>query len=105
MPDEMITKTAEGNLVDEIHSSPVDQWQHRTRGLALLIAVVLIVLIAIYLVWYFGRDRTARYSDIREHFKYGSIGSEPAGTIFTSVGGVLPPYLPLVRSHAREIRA
>ena len=24
MPDEMIIKTAEGNLVDEVYSSPVD---------------------------------------------------------------------------------
>ena len=33
MPDEMIIKTAEGNLVDEVYSSPVDEWQHRVRGL------------------------------------------------------------------------
>ena len=34
-----------------------------------------------------------QYSDIQEHFKYGSIGSEPGGSIFNPVGGVLPPYL------------
>ncbi len=93
MPDKMIIKTAEGNLVDEIYSSPVDQRQHRTRGLVVLAAVLVIALIAIYLVWYFVRDNTRVYSDIKEHFKYGSIGSEPGGTIFTPVGGVLPPYL------------
>ena len=59
MPDEMIIKTAEGNLVDEVYSSPVDEWQHRARGLVLLIAVIVIALIVIYFVWYFGRDRTA----------------------------------------------
>src|SRR6202167_573965 len=93
MPDEMIIKTAEGNLVDEVYSSPVDEWQHRVRGLALLIVLAVILLIAIYLVWYFGRDHTSQYSDIQEHFKYGSIGSEPGGSIFTPGGGVLPPYL------------
>ena len=65
MPDEMIIKTAEGNLVDEVYSSPVDQWQHRARGLALLIVVAVILLIVIYLVWYFvqGSHRyVLRYS-------------------------------------------
>jgi hypothetical protein len=93
MPDEMIIKTAEGNLVDEVYSSPVDQWQHRARDLALLIVVAGILLIVIYLVWYFVRDQTSTYSDIQEHFKYGSIGSEPGGSVFDPVGGVLPPYL------------
>src|ERR1700733_9707138 len=93
MADEMIIKTAEGNLVDEVYSSPVDEWQHRARGLVLLVIVAAVALIAIYLLWYFGRDHTRAYSDIQEHFKYGSIGREPGGTIFTTVGGVLPPYL------------
>ncbi|MGC2661868.1 MAG: hypothetical protein WA324_28245 [Bryobacteraceae bacterium] len=93
MPDEMIIKTGEGELVDEVYSSPVDRWQHRTRGLMALIAFAGIALIAIYLLWYFTSDSTHKYADIQEHFKYGSIGSEPGGSIFTPVGGVLPPYL------------
>jgi hypothetical protein len=93
MSDEMIIKTAEGNLIDRVYSSPVDEWQHRARGLTLLAALVLIALIVIYLAWYFGREYTRYYSDIQEHFKYGSIGSEPGGSVFTPVGGVLPPYL------------
>ena len=32
------------------------------------------------------------YDDIAEHFKYGSIGSEPGGSLLAPVGGVLPPY-------------
>lgn len=93
MGDEMVIKTSEGKLVDEIYESPVDHWQHRVRGLALLIVLAVIATVAIYLVWYFTSDRTREYSDIQEHFKYGSIGSEPGGTIATPVGGVLPPYL------------
>src|SRR5438477_2824780 len=37
-------------------------------------------------------DRPVDYAEITEHFKYGSIGSEPGGSLFTPVGGVLPPY-------------
>ena len=32
------------------------------------------------------------YDDIVEHFKYGSIGSEPGVSLLRPVGGVLPPY-------------
>ena len=37
-------------------------------------------------------DRPTTYDDIQEHFKYGSIGSEPGGSLLSPVGGVLPPY-------------
>ncbi len=37
-------------------------------------------------------DRPVEYGDITEHFKYGSIGSEPGGSLLTPVGGILPPY-------------
>ena len=39
-------------------------------------------------------DRSAdrRYAAIEEHFKYGSIGSEPGGSLLSPIGGVLPPY-------------
>jgi hypothetical protein len=93
MADEMVIKTAQGPLVDEIYSSPVDHWQHSFRRWLILIPLLLLAIIAIYLIWYFRSDRTKQYADIREHFKYGSIGSETGGTIFTPVGGVLPPYL------------
>jgi hypothetical protein len=38
------------------------------------------------------RDRPTEYDDITEHFKYGSIGSEPGGSLLNPVGGALPPY-------------
>ena len=37
-------------------------------------------------------DRPVTYADIADHFKYGSIGSEPGGSLFRLVGGTLPPY-------------
>jgi hypothetical protein len=93
MSDRMVIKTAEGKLVDNVFESPVDQWQHGFRRWIILIVLGLIGLIAIYLIWYFTSDRTEEHADILEHFKYGSIGSEPGGSVLTPVGGVLPPYL------------
>jgi hypothetical protein len=37
-------------------------------------------------------DRPVAYEDVVEHFKYGSIGSEPGVSLLNPVGGVLPPY-------------
>ena len=93
MRNKTITKTAEGPLIDQVFSSPVDQWQHRVRGLLVVVPLFLAAILAAYLVWYFTSDHAETYADIREHFKYGSIGSETGGTVFTPVGGVLPPYL------------
>ncbi len=93
MPDEMVIKTAEGQLVDRVYSSPVDEWQHRLRRWMLLIPLILFAIVILILVWYFTSDRPRQYADIQEHFKYGSIGSEPGGSILTPVGGLLPPYL------------
>ncbi len=40
-------------------------------------------------------DRAIAFDDIEEHFKYGSIGSEPGVSLLRPVGGVLPPVLGL----------
>jgi mono/diheme cytochrome c family protein len=37
-------------------------------------------------------DRPVTYTDIQDHFKYGSIGSEPGGSLLAPIGGALPPY-------------
>jgi mono/diheme cytochrome c family protein len=39
----------------------------------------------------FMSDRAREYSGIEDHFKYGSIGSEPGGSLFEAIGGMLPP--------------
>jgi hypothetical protein len=54
-----------------------------------------LVLGLVAVVWAFATvriDRPVEYTDITEHFKYGSIGSEPGGSLLAPVGGVLPPY-------------
>jgi len=54
--------------------------------------VTVFVLVVAWAFVSFGRDTPAEYEDVREHFKYGSIGSEPGGSLLRPVGGVLPPY-------------
>jgi RoxA-like, cytochrome c-like len=53
---------------------------------AFVLIVVLWLAVSLY------TDRPVEYADIAEHFKYGSIGSEPGGSILQPIGGVLPPY-------------
>lgn len=46
-------------------------------------------------IWVFvslRSDQPVMYDNIEEHFKYGSIGSEPGGSLLSPIGGVLPPY-------------
>jgi mono/diheme cytochrome c family protein len=93
MREEAIIQTGEGDLVDRIYSSPVDRWQHRFRTTVVLVLIFAVIAIGLYLLYYFLADHAVAYTDIREHYKYGSIGSETGGSVLTPVGGVLPPYL------------
>jgi hypothetical protein len=46
-------------------------------------------------VWFAGAiaaDRPVDYTHVVDHFKYGSIGSEPGVSLLNPVGGTLPPY-------------
>ena len=54
-----------------------------------------LALVGVLAVWVFvslRSDRPVTYDNIEEHFKYGSIGSEPGGSLLSPIGGVLPPY-------------
>jgi hypothetical protein len=79
-------------LVDNVYGSPVDLWQHRFRRIGCGIIFLILLLIILWAVWRFERDTTETYADNVEHFKYGSIGSEPGGSLMDSQGGLLPPY-------------
>jgi hypothetical protein len=54
--------------------------------------VALGVLLGIWTVVSLTIDRPVTYESIEDHFKYGSIGSEPGGRLLAPIGGVLPPY-------------
>jgi len=52
---------------------------------------VALALVALWVVVSIGIDRPVTYAEITDHFKYGSIGSEPGVSLLHPVGGVLPP--------------
>ncbi len=64
----------------------------RTLTFLGLAAVTLGVLAGTWAVVSVTTDRPVTFESIEEHFKYGSIGSEPGGSLFAPVGGALPPY-------------
>jgi len=55
-------------------------------------AVAFAAIVAVWVVVSLRRDRPVTYDEITDHFKYGSIGSEPGRSLLTPVGGALPPY-------------
>jgi len=59
------------------------------KGRAVLVGVI--VVIAAVIVYTVQREQTHRYESDAEHFKYGSIGSEPGVSLFSPLGGRLPP--------------
>jgi hypothetical protein len=55
----------------------------------------LATLVAMLVLWVYvsvSRNRPVMYEGAAEHFKYGSIGSEPGGSLLSPIGGTLPPY-------------
>jgi cytochrome c5 len=66
----------------------------RSRALRLIALAVgiLLAFAVLWAVWMLRVDRPVMYDDVAEHFKYGSIGSEPGVSLLNPVGGVLPPY-------------
>jgi hypothetical protein len=65
------------------------------RRAFLFLGIVAVALTAIAGAWAIvsiTRDRPVTYDSIEDHFKYGSIGSEPGGNLLAPVGGALPPY-------------
>jgi hypothetical protein len=76
---------------DAVRESPVDRYLKRGRRLILAIGAVAVVVLAFAIGRALFRDTPAQYSSITDHFKYGSIGSEPGGHLMSTVGGLLPP--------------
>src|SRR5688500_7578831 len=55
-------------------------------------ALVIAAVLGVWVVRSLRVDEPNSYEAIAEHFKYGSIGSEPGVSLLRPVGGVLPPY-------------
>ena len=81
-------------LIDVVGESLVDQKQLRLRRKLLIIGLIILVVlvVGVCLLIRFSIDRPAAYADIEAHFKYGSIGAEPGGSLVNTVGGLAPPY-------------
>jgi hypothetical protein len=93
MSNQARTKTRDVVLVDEVRESTVDIALHRTRRRNLwALVIVIILLVAVWALVRFTADRPVDYKSAEDHFKYGSIGSEPGGSVASSIGGLLPPY-------------
>lgn len=87
------SREGDRTLTDEIRKSPVDLRQERDRR-HLVIALILlgVVLVLGSLADRFRADVPIDYDDPVDHFKWGSIGSEPGGSLINAAGGLLPPY-------------
>ena len=67
----------------------------RQRIKDLILAIVLIAAGVVFfrIAGTLSSNQPVVYEDIVEHFKYGSIGSEPGGSLLQPIGGALPPYM------------
>jgi mono/diheme cytochrome c family protein len=88
-----VTRIEAGDRVleDDDRASPVDARIARTRRRVVVLPAAAVLAAAGAALWILGADRPETYAGIEDHFKYGSIGSEPGGSILAPVGGVLPP--------------
>jgi hypothetical protein len=87
------TQARDRVLIDVVRQSPVDRTLERKRRRHFwLLLLALVFLIVLGLVWRFNADRPVDYDAATDHFKYGSIGSEPGGSLTEAAGGFLPPY-------------
>lgn len=87
------TKGADRVLVDVVRRSPVDIAQAAKRRRLLLWLIIVVLLIVGYSVLRrFTADKPVAYASSAQHFLYGSIGSEPGGSLVHPIGGMLPPY-------------
>ena len=71
--------------------SRLRRWLRRGLTFVGLVTVILVVAAGVWAVVSMTADRPVTYESIEEHFKYGSIGSEPGGQLFAPSGGALPP--------------
>jgi len=67
--------------------------RQRIKDLILAIVLIAVGVVFFRIVGTLSSNQPVVYQDILEHFKYGSIGSEPGGSLLQPIGGALPPYL------------
>lgn len=84
-----------GNIErDGTRLTPVEIETHRRTRRRILTLLVVTALLAGYLYWRYNPNRPVLFDDIVAHFKYGSIGSEPATGVPYWIFRVLPAMFP-----------
>ncbi|XSG84143.1 MAG: hypothetical protein ACPW60_10410 [Methylohalobius sp. ZOD2] len=69
-------------------------WDKCKRHPVLLIILLVVAVFAVALIYRYKVERPVDYSKIEEHFKYGSIGSEPMSGLPYWIWKVLPVMFP-----------
>jgi hypothetical protein len=81
-------------MPERVRLTPVEKEVRRRSRRRLLILALGIAALAIYFLWRLNPNRPVDHSDIEEHFKYGSIGSELANGVPYWILKVLPSLFP-----------
>jgi mono/diheme cytochrome c family protein len=86
------TRHRDGVLVDAVRQSPIERLRRRFwRRVWLVFAILLLIWALAAISNRLTADVPEVFRSSEDHFKFGSIGSEPGGSVFHPVGGVLPP--------------
>lgn len=75
-------------------STPVEIAERKRAGKIVLIILFVLAIVASLLFWKFVPNAPVDYVTISDHFKYGSIGSEPANGLPYWIWKVLPDMFP-----------
>lgn len=81
-------------MIDQERETAVELAERQRNEKIFLVIIALLALFVTYLFWKFVPDAPVDYADINEHFKYGSIGSEPVNGLPYWVWKVLPDMFP-----------
>jgi Cytochrome C oxidase, cbb3-type, subunit III len=81
-------------MIDQERETAVELAERQRNEKIILVIFALLALFVTYFFWKFVPDAPVDYADINEHFKYGSIGSEPVNGLPYWVWKVLPDMFP-----------
>jgi hypothetical protein len=81
-------------MKEQVPLTPVELAERKRFGKWFLILFFIAMMIVTYLFWKFTPNAPVDYADIGDHFKYGSIGSEPANGIPYWIWKVMPDMFP-----------
>lgn len=81
-------------MSDQERMTPVELAERRRNELICLFIIIVLAFFGTLVFWKYVPDAPIDYADINDHFKYGSIGSEPTNGLPFWVWKVLPDMFP-----------